>query len=134
MSTADRNRAIKTMLTKAFAPHKVSVTGDRGTAYGWVNVKIAYAPRNQRETTELRAKVMALLAATKIEIGTYGYNDPGSDYGHGKEINISFDRVREQADYHGEGAWRHHLSAEDWDRVQAEDRARTEHPQTEVTT
>ncbi len=123
MSTATRNRALKTILTAAFAPHKVSVTGSRGTAYGWVTVKIGYSPRNNREAGELRQKVHQLIKAGNIEIGTYGYDDPGSDYGHGSTINISFDRTREQADYHGEGAWRHHLSAEDWDRTQTEAQA-----------
>jgi hypothetical protein len=116
--TATRNRNLKKVLEQAFGRGKVTVRGSRGTAYGWVRVHIAYAPRNNRETTELRAQVNALIKAAKIEIGTYGYNDPGSDYGHGSMININFDDCREQADAWGDEAWRHRLSAADWDKTQ----------------
>jgi hypothetical protein len=117
---ATRNRNLKKVLEQAFGRGKVTVRGSRGTAYGWVRVQIAYAPRNNREATELRTQVNALIKAAKIEIGTYGYDDPGSDYGHGSMINISFDRCREQADPWGNEAWRHNLSAADWDKLQQE--------------
>jgi hypothetical protein len=63
--------------------------------------------------------VHQLIKAARIEIGTYGYNDPGSDYGFGSMINISFESCREQADSYGPEAWRHHLSREDWDALYA---------------
>ncbi len=115
MEIAERNRALKKVLEQAFGRGKVRVRGSRGTAHGWVSVRIAFAPRNLRESQELRSQVMALIAAAKIEIGTYGYDDPGSDYGFGKTINISFEDCREKNDSHGDEAWRHHLSAEAWD-------------------
>lgn len=121
MSMAERNRALKKALEQAFGRGKVRVRGSRGTAYGWVTVKIAYSPRNQRESQELRSKVNQLIAAAKIEIGTYGYDDPGSDYGFGKTININFEDCREKADSYGNEGWRQRLSAEDWDRLQAEE-------------
>jgi hypothetical protein len=117
---AERNRALKLILSKAFAPHKVTVRGSRGTSYGWVRVHIGYAPRNSREAQELRSQVFGLIAAAKIEIGTYGYDDPGSDYGHGSKIYIDFDPWREGADAYGPEAWRQHLSAEQWDALQRE--------------
>ena len=117
---AERNRTLKALMSKAFASCKVTVKGSRGTARGWVTLHIGYAPRNNRELTELRAKVWELIKAAKIQIGTYGYDDPGSDYGHGNTIHINFDRCRETADYWGADAWRHHLSAEQWDAVQSE--------------
>lgn len=120
MSQAIRNRQIKKLLSEAFGQGKVTVRGSRGTGYGWVCVHIAYSPRNYREARDLRAHVSKLIAAGKIEIGTYGYDDPGSDYGYGKMINIDFDPCRERADGYGAEAWRQHLSAEDWDRVQGE--------------
>jgi hypothetical protein len=116
MSTADRNRTLKSVIAKAFAPHKVSVRGSRGTAYGWVRVHIAYSPRNVREARELRATVWQVIRDNNISIGTYGYDDPGSDYGYGSKIHIDFDSCREQADSYGDEAWKHHLSIEDWDR------------------
>jgi hypothetical protein len=88
--TAERNRQIKQVLTAAFGKGKVSVRGSRGTAAGWVTVDIAYAPRNREEREELTAKVWALFAAAKITIGTYGYDDPGSDYGHGSTMHLNF--------------------------------------------
>ena len=117
MEIAERNRALKKVLEQAFGRGKVRVRGSRGTAHGWVSVRIAFAPRNLRESQELRSQVMALIAAAKIEIGTYGYDDPGSDYGFGKTINVSFEDCREKNDSHGDEAWRHHLSAEDWDKL-----------------
>lgn len=119
MSTAERNRALKALVSKAFPLHNVTVRGSRGTAYGWVTLHIGYSPRNQHEAQELHRHVWALIAAAKIEIGTYGYDDPGSDYGHGKTIHIGFDATREKADNWGPDAWRHHLSAEKWDELVA---------------
>lgn len=96
MSCADRNRQIKKILTEAFKPHKVSVKGSRGTAYGWVNIHIAYRPKDRDEARELKSKVWQLMDAAKIQIGTYGYDDPGSDYGFGSKCIIEFDRPRDE--------------------------------------
>lgn len=92
---AERNREIKKLLTKAFAPNKVTVNGSRGTAAGWVSIKINYRPRDLDEERELKAKVWALLDAAKIEIGTYGYDDPGSDYGFGSKMHLDFGPCRD---------------------------------------
>ena len=119
MTVAERNKALKSAITKAFAPHKVSVRGSRGTAYGWVRLHIAYAPRNRREAQDLRQQVWAVINASKITIDTYGYDDPGSDYGHGSKIHIDFDGWREQAETWGDDAWKHNLSIEDWDTLYA---------------
>lgn len=116
---AERNRNLKKLMQKAFAGHKITVRGSRGTAYGWVTLHIGYSPRNVREAQELRAEVWNLINAAKIEIGTYGYDDPGSDYGYGKEIHIDFDAVREPADSYGPEAFKQHMSREDWDAMQA---------------
>lgn len=121
MSTAERNREIKKLLAKAFAPHKVSVTGGRGTAYGRVDIHIGYAPRNNRELMDLRPKVEQLIRAAGIKLGTY-YADDG--YGTARsEILVGFDHCREKADYHGPEAWKHNLSAEDWDAMQKREAA-----------
>jgi acid stress-induced BolA-like protein IbaG/YrbA len=96
MSCAERNRQIKKILTEAFKPHKVSVKGDRGTAYGWVKIHIAYRPKDRDERDQLKAKVWELFAAAKISIGTYGYDHPGSDYGFGSKCMIEFDRCRDE--------------------------------------
>lgn len=95
MTTAERNRSIKALISKAFAGYKVSVRGERGTGHGWVRLEIGYSPRNSSELRELKAHIMQLFAAAKIEIGTYGYDDPGSDYGYGKMISIDFDSLRD---------------------------------------
>jgi len=100
MTNAERNRAIKVLISKAFAGYKVSVKGSRGTGYGWVRLEIGYSPRNSSEQRELTVHIMQLISAAKIEIGTYGYDDPGSDYGHGKMIIIDFDGLR---DSNGDG-------------------------------
>jgi hypothetical protein len=99
MTVAERNRALKSAVSKAFAPHKVSVRGSRGTGYGWVRLHIAYAPLNVEEARTLRAKVWEIINANNITIDTYGYADPGSDYGHGSKIHIDFDSCREPTSY-----------------------------------
>ena len=93
MTIADRNRAIKKLLYEAFGRGKVTVRGHRGTAFGWLTVNIAYAPKNRDERETLTKKIWDLFRATGIDkqIGTYGYNDPGSDYGYGSKIHINFE-------------------------------------------
>lgn len=95
MEAAERNREIKKVLTKAFGAGKVTVKGSRGTAYGWVSVKIAYAPKDSAERDQLKAKVWELFKAAKIQIGTYGYDDPGSDYGFGSKMHLDFEQCRD---------------------------------------
>jgi hypothetical protein len=96
MTVAERNRAIKRVLIGAFPGCKVSVTGDRGTAYGWVNVRIDWTPLDSDQAREMKRLVWQLLdkAGLGKEIGTYGYDDPGSDYGYGNKISISFNSCR----------------------------------------
>ena len=90
MDIAERNRLIKKILSKAFGQGNVTVRGSRGTAYGWVSVKINYTPHDRETSRELKAKIWQLFDAAKIDIGTYGYDDPGSDYGYGKKIHLDF--------------------------------------------
>lgn len=96
MEIAARNRLIKKVLEHRFGRGNVRVKGSRGTASGWVRVRIT-TPEDARYYSERYAEVMKLLGAAKVEIGTYGYDDPGSDYGHGSQINISFDAPMERA-------------------------------------
>lgn len=96
MSYAERNRRIKTVVESAFGKGKVRVRGHRGTAYGWVTINIAYAPKNWEENRELERKVSQLLRAAQIDVGTFGYNDPGSDYGYGERMHVNFEPCRER--------------------------------------
>lgn len=96
MEVAKRNRLIKKVLEQRFGRGKVRVRGSTGTAYGWINVKI-YTPNDGRRWSERNAEVMQLLNANKIEIGTYGYDDPGSDYGYGSKISINFEEPKAKA-------------------------------------
>jgi hypothetical protein len=91
MSIASRNQAIKALLEKAFGPGKVWVRGSRGTAYGWVHVYVDVEV-SSASWSKLRNKIEALIKAAGIDVGTYGYNDPGSDYGFGSKINITFNK------------------------------------------
>jgi hypothetical protein len=88
---AERNRLIKKVLEHRFGRGKVRVKGSRGTAYGWVHVRIEDANRAGHCYSERYSQVMEQLRAAHIQIGTYGYDDPGSDYGCGSMINISFE-------------------------------------------
>lgn len=96
MQIAERNRAIKRTLETAFGRGKVRVRGSRGTAYGWLTVSIDWTPRDIDQSREMQSLVWDLLTAAKLdtEIGTYGYDDPGSDYGYGREIHIDFNSCK----------------------------------------
>ena len=96
MKIAERNRLIKQILSRQFGKGNVEVRGSRGTAYGWVRVRIAYAPRNYEHRREIEALIWKMFEIAKIDIGTYGYDDPGSDYGYGREINFEFEPCLEQ--------------------------------------
>lgn len=87
MTTAQRNRKLKSLLATEFGHDKVWVRGDRGTAYGWITVYI-----ETNEPWGAKKRVWDLIKANNIEIGTYGYDDPGSDYGYGSKININLSR------------------------------------------
>jgi hypothetical protein len=90
MQIAERNRKIKSVLSKAFGAGKVTVRGSRGTGYGWVTVRIDFRPHDRETSRQLEAMIWKLFAAAGIEFGTYGYDHPGSDYGFGKKIHLGF--------------------------------------------
>ncbi len=90
LSIADRNRHIKSVLQQAFGKGKVRVRGHRGTSYGWVTISIEYAPKHSEEQRELRIKISQLLKTAACDVGTFGYDDPGSDYGYGEQMHINF--------------------------------------------
>ncbi len=79
--TATRNAQIKRLLESKFGKGKVHVTGDRGTAYGWVRVKID-APR----PAEGKRSVEQMILDAGISLGHY---DSG-DYGSGYEITVDW--------------------------------------------
>ncbi len=93
---AARNRAIKKTLELAFGRGKVSLRGSRGTAYGWVSVNIDWTPRDVEQRGEMTEQVNKLLDAAGLlkEIGTYGYDDPGSDYGYGTRMSLNFNTCK----------------------------------------
>jgi len=90
--TSNRNKRLKQVVSELFPHYSIRVHGHRGTAYGWVTVKIGYTPKDLDERRALEAKVWDAINAAKIHIGTYGYDDPGSDYGYGRTIHINFVR------------------------------------------
>ena len=98
MSCAARNRQIKKVLQMAFGQGRVRVRGSRGTAYGWVTIQIDYSPRSYDEASTLRRKVSQLLRAADCSVGTYGYDDPGSDYGYGERMHVNFGALRDMED------------------------------------
>src|SRR5512139_3939542 len=89
MSTAERNRKLKKILSDHFGNGKVTVRGHRGTAYGWVSVNIDLVPDSIEHRRELESKVWELIEANDIKIGSYGTpGDMGCDYGWGRNIHI----------------------------------------------
>ena len=98
MTVAERNRLIKKILTAKYGKGKVTVRGSTGTAYGWVTVRIDFAPKNIDDRRDHETAIWKLFDENKIEIGTYGYDSPGSDYGHGRKIHLDFDPVLDRLD------------------------------------
>ena len=92
MQIAERNRLIKKVLTREFGAGKVTVRGSRGTAYGWVRVKIDVRPNDHEHRETLKSRVWELFDQHNIKIGSYGTpGDMGCDYGWGREIHLDFD-------------------------------------------
>jgi hypothetical protein len=99
---AVRNRAIKATLERAFGKGKVTVRGDRGTAYGWVSVKIDYTPMDRDTYNELERLAKQLLRAAKIDLGRT-YTDDTCQYTTDK-CNISLNTPRyHRVMYHDDG-------------------------------
>lgn len=88
MTTAERNRAIKRVLVERFGRGNVSVTGSRGTAYGWVRVFVNVTPRDREHWRELYSEVHALISKAGIPLSTY-YADDGYGTRHSC-MNVSF--------------------------------------------
>jgi hypothetical protein len=99
MTITERNRLIKKILSHAFGHGNVTVKGSRGTAYGWVSIRINYTPHDLERRKEVTALIWKLFEKAKIEIDTYGYDDPGSDYGYGKKVHINFNQCTYQGPY-----------------------------------
>lgn len=96
MSYAERNREIKKILEAQFGRGKVTVKGSRGTAYGWVSIHIDYSPKDNEHRSQITKVIWKMFEAKDIKIGTYGYDDPGSDYGYGKKIHLDFNLPLDQ--------------------------------------
>jgi len=56
MDVATRNKQVKTILAGLFGKDKVSVTGGRGSAYGWCYINIDAGPRLSNEDTYTQAE------------------------------------------------------------------------------
>jgi hypothetical protein len=85
---AERNRAIKRTLEQAFGKGKVKVRGHKGTAYGWVTVKIDHTPSDWDAARILRGKCIDRLREAGCCPGSYD----SADYGSGIEMHLEFSR------------------------------------------
>lgn len=93
LDTAMRNRLIKKALTKEFGYGNVRVRGDRGTAYGWVLIRIkakkphdghdeerrCMCPSCRDAYSKIQKRIWEILRMTGLEekLGTY-YGDMGT--------------------------------------------------------
>jgi len=84
--TATRNRLIKKALAAEFGYENVSVKGDRGTAYGWVKIKIKarkphsggcewLCPLCREEMNKIVGRVWRILKESGLERELYTYYD-----------------------------------------------------------
>jgi hypothetical protein len=85
-ASARRNRLIKRALAREFGWENVSVTGDRGTAYGWVNIRIRVKKPHGGECDwrcrecrvlmdRIRERVWEILGETGLDGELYTYYD-----------------------------------------------------------
>ncbi|MGC8936543.1 MAG: hypothetical protein ACP5KV_04170 [Candidatus Methanomethylicaceae archaeon] len=101
-SVARRNKLIKKALVAEFGHGNVSVRGDRGTAYGWVSIKVKVKkPHNGKcdwrcrlcidTRNKVTERVWRILEETGLdkELGTY-YDDMGWER---KEYTINVELV-----------------------------------------
>lgn len=79
MSKAVRNRAIKSTLESVFGRGKVTVRGSRGTAYGYVDVRIDWTPLDSDQSARMHGECKALLHAAGIDLGRT-YRDDTCQY------------------------------------------------------
>lgn len=92
MTTAERNRAIKTVLGKLYGRDKVRVRGGRGTSYGWAHIYIDLQPRDPEQSRQWHKAAFEAMTAAGITFGTY-YIDDG--YGtEAKSYSLHFERSR----------------------------------------
>jgi hypothetical protein len=100
MRVVERNRAIKKALARFFGRENISVKGDRGTAYGWVNIEVRARKLHSGECDwhcllcrdakdKIKEKVWQILKETGLdkELYTY-YDDMGCQH---KECSITVD-------------------------------------------
>lgn len=89
---ADRNRAIKQTLGKLYGRENVTVRGSRGTAYGWVHVKINRTPLDAAQAEVWGAEARAALMAAKVDLGR-AYTDDDCRFEMDK-CHIGFNSAR----------------------------------------
>ena len=71
---AARNRAIKANLEQVFGRGKVTVSGARGTAYGYVTVRIDHTPLDWEQAGTLKGKLKQRMRDAGINLG-FAYTD-----------------------------------------------------------
>lgn len=79
MTTAEKNRVIKKALSKA-GYAKVSVTGSRGTAYGWINIEVTVKePKSREELWDEHDKIRDIARKALAEVGERFYTYTSDD-------------------------------------------------------
>jgi len=92
MNTAERNRAIKKVLSREFGRGNVKVRGGRGTAYGWVDVSVTipvdfqvsnglyYTEKAKEVMDQTRSRIIQLLEREGLwdQLGIWYDDDPNS--------------------------------------------------------
>lgn len=93
INVASRNRAIKKLLEGIYGPGIARVTGERGSAYGWVNIQFTRKPELLSHLcpsyTDLKASIEALCKEAGIELFSYCGDMPGEKH---TCLSISFPR------------------------------------------
>jgi hypothetical protein len=69
LNIAERNRAIKKVLSAKYGRDAVTVRGSRGTGYGYVHVNIDATPLDWRQRSDMVAECKELLRAAGLDLG-----------------------------------------------------------------
>jgi len=101
MRCATRNKFIKKALASEFGWKNVSVTGDRGTAYGWVNIEVRVRKPHEgkcdwrcdtcnEERDRVVGRIWKILTETGLEAELWKYMDEMGDERYQCIISVSF--------------------------------------------
>jgi hypothetical protein len=114
---AARNRQIKAVLERAFGRGKVTVRGERGTAYGYVRVRIDHTPLDWDSAGRLKGQCKALLRAAGVDLGLAYTDDTCQETTDQCRIEFNRCRYQDTIEMGGKKCWGKPYGSEKWEPI-----------------